>query len=125
MTAIETLERSISKLETLRDEACGLPWTSTDQSPSMDGRNWVIRTEGVAGMRITAHDYGHYGNVELIVALSRTVEPMLDMLRHAHEWLLEGNNAAVVEGSSVFRAQITPELDLARAILGEENDHDR
>ena len=118
MTAVETLERAISKLETLRDEACELPWTSTDQSPSMDGRNWVIRTEGVAGMRITAHDYGHYGNAELIVALSRTVEPMLALLREALgsiRWTQTRGALSPTEGIAIR---------LARAILGEESDHD-
>lgn len=113
MTAIEVLERAISKLETLRDEACELSWTSTDQSPSMDGRNWVIRTEGAPGMRITAHDYGHYGNVELIIALSRTVEPMLALLSK----MLDAARATGEAHPAV--------LTLARAILGEENDHDR
>lgn len=112
MTAIEALERAISKLETLRDEACGLPWTSADQSPSMDGRNWVIRTEGVAGMRITAHDYGHYGNVELIVTLSRTVEPMLALL------------SKMLDAARATDGEAHPDvLALARAILGEETDH--
>lgn len=118
MTAIETLERAISKLGQLRDEACELPWTSTDQSPSMDGRNWVIRTEGAPGMRITAHDYGHYGNAELIVALSRTVEPMLDVLGTEARRIIQNGSAR--EDQTHFNA-----LDLARAILGEENDHDR
>lgn len=121
--AIEILERAISKLETLRDEAAPEWHQGRDGVRYENAVELYSRREpGEPDSRDVAR-FDDAADASLAVALSRTVEPMLDMLRHAHEWLLEGNNAAVVEGSSVVRAQITPELEIARAILGEENDH--
>ncbi|GAB2567361.1 hypothetical protein [Leucobacter ruminantium] len=134
MTAIEILERAISKLETLRDEATGEPgkWRWYDYGKS--GRTLAAPNpipgpvDGYFGQM-----YGHDLNVlkttddwpptladaELIVALSRTVEPMLDTLRFAQSLFyvpMYGEQAAEIVQHS---------LAIARAILGEENDHDR
>jgi len=109
--SVELLERAISKLKELKAGAVELPWSFSEQSPSMDGRNWVIRTDGKPGIKISAHDYGHHGNVELIVALSRAVDPMLAHLREV-AWLYKYANSPgprVMEGAYA----------IARAILGE------
>src|SRR3546814_14887134 len=56
------------------DEGTRGPWVIRQDSPSMDGTNWSLRTAGVAGIRITAHEYGFTQNAELIVTLHRTIE---------------------------------------------------
>lgn len=94
MTAIEILERAISKLETLRDESPGEFDTA--------GFSFVFGVDG------TTPEAG------LLITLSRTVDPLLGVLRLAVEF-----------------SRITPNryvdaaLALARAILGKESDHDR
>lgn len=137
MTAIETLERAISKLEQLRDEATGEP------------EKWRWYNYGKSGSTLAAPNplpgpvddvfgqmYGHDLNVlkttddwpptladaELIVALSRTVEPMLALLRKGRASM---RGAEALGNPRPHTPLQKHALATARAILGEENDHDR
>lgn len=109
MTAIETLERAISKLEQLRDEATPGEWWATRdlKLPS------VFAGTGLSNDVLVAADCRLPGDAALIVALSRTVEPMLAFLREAQRMgQLELRNPE--RGYALW---------LAKTILGEENDH--
>ncbi len=113
MTAIEVLERAISKLETLRDGATDGPWSVDGAGdivapwqpgdPTWRTMNWVVAGDGQ--IAVTKQD------ADLIVALSRAVEPMLALL------------SKMLDGARVTGAVHPDVLALARAIIGEENDH--
>lgn len=108
--SIEILERAVARLEELKADAVQLPWSFTDQSSSMDGRNWLIRTDGVAGIKMSGHDYGYHNNVELIVTLSRTVDPLADILRTEVRRIIQ--NGGLREDQTHFNA-----VALAQAVL--------
>ncbi len=93
MTAIETLERAIGKLEQLRDESPG--------EFDTEGFSLVFGVDGTTP------------EARLLVVMSRTVEPTLALLSK----MLDAARATGEAHPAV--------LALARAILGEENDHDR
>ena len=121
MTAIEILERAISKLEQLR-EAEGFPWEVCDHNEGMSPPRplWGIVNEAYLNppeddeapwVAVEIHT-GDKSTAELVVALSRTVEPMLAMLREA---LRMGH-------LELRNPELGYEVLIARAILGEEND---
>lgn len=117
--SIEIIERAVARLEELKADAVQLPWSFTDQSPSMDGRNWLIRTDGVAGIKMSGHDYGYRNNVELIVALSRTVDPLIAMHRRSLLSMKAAIGAGMSEADVNEIAERSGEVALARAVLGE------
>ncbi|WP_336652684.1 MULTISPECIES: hypothetical protein [unclassified Leucobacter] len=118
-TATETLERAISKLEKMRDEAGLDLWAAPIRDPfDPDYDIYVYEGPGLSTDRciFTTDSKPH---VDAILALSRTVDPMLDMLRFAR-----GLFGAQIHGEQAA-ATVDLALYLARAILGEETDHGR
>lgn len=118
MTAIEILERAISKLETLSRGAREQGYLGIGEYQPWGGQN----QDGDYAESILFDKRGEtlvYGLPDgagaLIVALSRTVEPMLDVLGTEARRIIQNGSAR--EDQTHFNA-----LDLARAILGEEND---
>ncbi|MBK0419975.1 hypothetical protein JD276_13135 [Leucobacter sp. CSA1] len=115
MTAIEILERAICKLEQLRDEATPGEWWATRDLkwPS------VFAGTGMSDDVMVASECRLPGDAALIVALSRTVGPMLAHMRLVLEAMRQPSTAGCASADEMVT------LHLARAILGEENDHDR
>lgn len=114
MTAIETLERAISKLEQLRDEATPGEWSYRREVLGLRNTTVISGNEQVG--YVTVGQF-YEGTAEMIVALSRTVEPMLALLR---EGIRE------VHRSGAYLTDMAKAcIRLAESILGEENDHDR
>lgn len=106
--SLETIQKAITRLEQLQADSTQGEWDTTPLWYGVD-----VETE--QGYLVAASI--DIENAELIVALHRTIPALLEMFKSEVEWLEEGNNAAIVESSTVFAA--TPELALARAILGE------
>lgn len=112
MTAVETLERAISKLETLRDGCKSeLPLRSGFYG---SGGIWPEGTEledadGFQLMRVEAED-SHL--LHLIADLSRTVEHQIALMRSAIREYARWHGAVGQWANEAYR--------LARAILGEE-----
>lgn len=117
MTAIEVLERAISKLETLRD-AVASPYWIRDRADIIAVE--VDEGEYVASY-LVASDLAA-NDAALIVALSRTVEPMLALLRKGRASMRGTETLGKAHPHTPLQKHA---LALARAILGEENDHDR
>lgn len=109
MTALDEITAAIDRLTALRDASTPGPWEFREESPSMNGRNWTMRTKGVAGIQISAHEYRHgTENTELIVTLHETIDPLLAIMSLAVEYgeLAEGSGSRFT----------THALALARAI---------
>lgn len=112
--SIEILERAITRLEQLKDEAsefpwCHQPWGGQNQNGDYSGGEVYF---GDGFDRISeVHD----ADGELIVALSRCVDPILVMLRFAR-----GMAGAQIKGE---QAEATVDLGvaLAHAVLGESD----
>ena len=119
MTAIEILERAISKLETLCDSARPLPYGALT-SGRRGGDHWYLTSADEMVALISANDGIdedlRQPTAELLAALSRTVEPMLLVLRlavsHYNRWSLAPEQWARYA------------LHLACSILGEEKTDD-
>lgn len=127
--AIEVLERAISKLETLRRGAREQgyleigeyqPWGEQNQNGDY-AESILFDKRGETLAYGLPDGAGH-----LIVALSRTVEPMVSVLRGAiEEWR---DYAEMADSSGLNPAHhqsviVSGALALARAILGEEAGH--
>lgn len=109
MSSVETLEAAIARLEELKAESTpGEWWTTRDLK-------WpgVFAGPGLSADVLVADEFRLPGDAQLVVTLSRTVDPILDMLRFAR-----GLFGAQIQGEQAA-ATVDLALYLARAILGE------
>lgn len=112
MTAIETLEAAIARLESLRDRAFPGPY-----EPGVGGGdNWYLFANDESVAYISANDGSDEEQREptarLIAALSRTVEHQIALMRSAIREYERWHGAVEQWANEAYR--------LARAILGEE-----
>ena len=119
MDAVQRLKAAIEKLETLKAESTRGPWVIRQDSPSMDGLNWSLRTGGTAGIRITAHEYGFTQNADLIVTLHRAIDAQLALLRAGALWLdeFERRTPAYSDGRPMDSLRLFKGLPWGRAVL--------
>jgi len=120
VTAIEVLERAISKLEELRRASREQgyleigefqPWGEQNQNGDY-AESILFDKRGETLAYGLPDGAGH-----LIVALSRTVEPMLELLKHSRRTYWPVGAAPEAWESFEENQRV---LALARAILGEE-----
>lgn len=130
MTPAEKLQAAVEKLERLKAASTPGPLYAhnagdvfTDlAAPNAQGVNAEHNDAWHVASFMSGQNEMPYreeeANRALFLALHRTVDAQLKMMRSAIEWLSEGNNAAIAAGSGVFAGQLGPELAIADAILG-------
>lgn len=104
---VELLEQAVARLEELKAGASGLPWAATRYAVVGDLADGD-HSEIICG------SVGSIGNAALIAALSRTVDPMLKMLR---EGIREVYRSGTCPTDVAYAA-----IGLAEAILGVNDD---
>ena len=131
MTPAEKLQAAVEKLERLKNQSTPGPLYAQNAgdvftdlaAPNAQGVNaehndaWHVASfmSGQNDMPYREEE----ANRALFLALHRTVDAQLKMMRSALEWLGEKNNAALAAGSEIFAGQLGPELEIADAILGD------
>lgn len=118
MNAIEALEAAIARIEKLRDGATGpLPW----HDEAHKGSTYTTRVIGADGYPVPGcfncgDNEGIYegDSAALIVALSRTVDPLIDIIGTESRRIIQ--NGGLREDQHHFNA-----VALARAVLGERD----
>lgn len=108
--SIEILERAVARLEELKAGAATLPWEVETIPETGESRilSEVTRYEVVPNQM-------NAGDALFVVALSRTVDPLIELLRFARSLF-----GAQIQGE---QAAATADLAaaLARAVLGERD----
>lgn len=128
MTAIETLEAAIARLEELRDGAFPGPY-----EPGVGGGDhWYLFANDEAVAYISANDGSDEEHREptarLIAALSRTMDPMIAVLRRAAAEHYDDEAHWQEVGKSHLRTFLKTSpigiaaVELARSVLGREGD---
>lgn len=120
--SIETIERAITKLEQLKQDAAPLPWSieNHEESKWREPHQMVAQINAPDGepaimqLGCSCCDFGLAGQpetFELVAALSRTVDPLLAFLHYsAANSILSTAAVNLVDPNALL---------LARAILGE------
>lgn len=111
MTAAETIQAAIDRLEQLKADSTPGEWVTSIEGLSRPrgldikaGRVWVASDgDGYQGA------IGNHADAELIVALHRTIDATLELLRWQMEGFFPGGDPFIDEDGLAF----------ARAILGE------
>lgn len=114
--SIETLERAIARLEELKAGTYDIPWVAVGSGPA-PGDHWTVHESGGEYLALIATQDGvnepqREPTAELIVALSRCVDPLLSLFKGHLEWVKQ-DRYCNKPGVRV--------LALARAILGEQS----
>ena len=130
MTPVEKLQAAIEKLERLKGASTPGPLHAKNAgdvftdlgAPNAQGVNAEHNDAWHVASFMSGQNEMPYreeeANREIYLALHRTVDAQLMMMRSALEWLGRANNAAIATGSEIFAGQIGPELAIADAILG-------
>lgn len=114
MNTVDVLERAIKQLEQMKERATWLPWYDVVDDLTDDVE--IVHDSEVRAQVCWVGGWGHpraQADAELIVALSRTVDPILDFLRFARGLFgaqIQGEQAAATVDLAVY---------LARSVLGE------
>lgn len=119
--SITTLEAAIARLEELKKGAKPLPWDTYTVPAERKKAGYVAVAADDEEMLIVRHDGGAIDGL-LIAALSRTVDPILSVLRGAlEEWRdYEAMAGGPVKNALEYQSVIVAgAVALARAILGE------
>lgn len=107
--SITTLEAAIARLEELKVGASPMPWCAEPEYRLPDSRMILTVHEYEAEQdRYLISEGSRVGDADLIVALSRTVDPILSVLR--------GEVQHVADTGERFDSNI---VELAVAVLGE------
>lgn len=111
---LETMRKAIARLEQLQAESTQGEWVRGEVVEGQyDGDLWAVGgKERIIGTFHRVHDNNsnRYVDMELIVALHRTIPALLAILREAEQYLKPAKGV---------ERYIERELALARAILGE------
>lgn len=122
MTAIETLEAAIARLESLRDRAFPGPY-----EPGVGGGDhWYLFANDESVAYISANDGSDEEHREptarLLAALSRTVDSLISMHRRSVLAMKAAIGAGMSEADVHEIAERSGELALARSVLGVKGD---
>ena len=124
MSAVETIQAAIERLETLREKSTPRPWTAMEYDSNPGDQGVPIIGGGEIGSmegHLTAYTMTLWNeeqsmiDADLIVTLHRTIDAQLAILNDAVVWF---NDSCCDEHGMKGSA---PALLLARAILGEES----
>lgn len=124
--SINILERAVARLESLKAGATALPWFGDHNGDPNNCEEWFGAQILGQPRPLGNGDYQAFPNLgtvddkpqdaDLIVALSRTVDPMLSVLRQALTGML-----LIDQADGAADDMIQAGLVLARAVLGERD----
>ena len=112
MNPVERLQAAVEKLEQLKADSTPGPWSVNVHHNAMHSAEFRAPGPWNGFLLVAAHV--NDGDPELIVALHRTIDAQLSLLRHAEKFL--GNVGH--HTSSIAAPFIDDALALADAILG-------
>ena len=120
MKTIDTLERAITRLEDLKVGAFPAPY---EPAVGGGGDHWYLFSQDEAVAYISANDGIDEAQREhtarLIAALSRSVDPIIEMLKRNMVSMQAAVDAGMTAEHVAWVAEKAGDMALARAILGE------
>lgn len=125
MTAIETLEAAIARLEELRDGATPGVWT---YRPEVLGLPSTTVMSGDETVGYVAVGQFHEGTAELVVAMRRAVDPLIALMRRAAAEHYDDEAHWQEAGKPHLRTFLKTSpiglaaVEVARSVLGREGD---
>ena len=128
MSAVETIQAAIERLETLRDKSTPRPWTAMEYDSNPGDQGVPIIGGGEIGSmdgHLTAYtmtlgsEEQSVIDAELIVILHRTIDAQLEILQECRDFY--ANSQAIGMPDTEMAEYYGNTVALAAAILGEES----
>jgi len=117
-----TQELDPKELRKIAEAATPGPWEMREESPSMDGRNFTLRVQDKAGIRMSAHCYGFNGDPEFIATFDPpTVLALLTQLEQ-YKAQVARVRGLIPDDPEIRKIFMLHAKDVSSALDGEPNE---